>query len=126
MHIRKIDPREREEITKYLMLDENMLYSLVPPYLAEYEGTVFTVQGQIDAGREKFQMLRPRLRVKICEEWELCKRIDDPILQDEVNLVIAIADILSTITTGIPPFLVASILVRIGLRNFCNCIRQKG
>ena len=123
MHPRKIDPREHEEITKYLMLDENMLYSLIPPYFPEYEGTLFTMEGQIDAGREKFQTLRPRLRVKICEEWELCKKIDDSILQDEVNLVIAIADILSTITTGIPPFLVASILVRIGLRNFCNCPR---
>jgi len=32
MEIRKVDANERETIEEYLSLDEDLLYSLIPPY----------------------------------------------------------------------------------------------
>lgn len=125
MKIRKIDETEQKEIEKYLMLDETMLYSLIPPYLPEYRGTLFTFNGQIEAGRKKFRAMQQQLYVIICKEWELCKKIDDDVSQDKYNLVIAIGDVISTIAVGIPPCLIASILVKMGLREFCNCPHKK-
>jgi hypothetical protein len=126
MQIREISTKEREQLAEYLSLDENVLYSLLPPYLAEYKQTYFTFKGQIDAGKKAFAKIRDDLHVKICEEWKLCDKIDDPMLQDQVNLAIVIADTIMTIKTGIPPFIISTILVKIGLRDFCNCPRKKG
>jgi hypothetical protein len=119
MQIRSIDQEERETIEEYLSLDESLLYSLIPPYVSE--GTVYTLPGQIESGKKWFRELEPRLRQKLCQEWDLCKKIDDPALSDQVNLVIAIADIICTFVHVIPPNLIASILVKMGLRAFCHC-----
>jgi hypothetical protein len=121
MEIRKIGEEEREEIEKYLMLDDSWLYSLIPPYLPEYKHTEFAPEGQIEAGKNKFQELKQRLYVKICKEWDICKKIDHPMFDDELNLVVVIGDAISTVSMSIPPFLIASIILKIGLRKFCDC-----
>ena len=119
MEIRKVDANERETIEEYLSLDEDLLYSLIPPYIEE--GTRYTLPGQIASGKKWFRELEPRLRQKLCEEWELCKKLDDPVLADQVNLVIAVADVICALVQIIPPNLIASLLIKMGLRTFCRC-----
>jgi hypothetical protein len=130
IEIRQINEKEREEIEEYLFLDEPELYSLITPYFSSEPGIItgFETEGQIRAGRKKFNELKPFLYKKICQEWKLCEKIDNPSLQDNLNLVVALSDILATTTitiTGVtgtmPPFLIATILLKIGLRKFCNC-----
>jgi hypothetical protein len=120
MQIRPIDQLERETIEEYLSLDESLLYSLVAPYVSG-ENVAYTFPEQIKDGKKWFRELEPHLRQKLCQEWELCKKLDDPVLSDQVNLVIAVADVVCTLIHVIPPNLIASILVKMGLRTFCHC-----
>lgn len=121
MQIREFTPGERERAEKFLLLDEDQLYSLIPPYLDEYQGTSFAPEGQREAGRTWFAAVRGRLEHKLCEEWQMCKMLGDANFQDATNLVLVIGDAVTTVTTGVPPFLVSSIIVRMGVRNFCGC-----
>src|SRR5262245_18152614 len=121
MQIREFAPGERQRAEKYLLLDQEQLYSLIPQYLEEYQGTLFAPDGQREAGRTWFAAIRVRLEHTVCEEWQMCRRINDPNFEDMAKLVLVIGDAVTTVTTGVPPFLVASIIVRMGLRNFCGC-----
>jgi hypothetical protein len=121
MPVREFSPGERERVEKYLLLDEEHLYSLIPPYLLEFDGTVFQTEGQVEAGRRWFAALRPRLEQKLCDEWQMCKKIDDPDFEDAAKVVVILGDALATVVAGVPPVLVSSIIVRIGLRRFCDC-----
>ena len=85
-------------------------YSLIPPHLPEYGGTLFSPYGQRDAGRKWFASVRSRLEQTVC-----CQRIDDPDFEDAAKLVVVIGDSVSTVVVEVPPVLVASIIVRMGL-----------
>ena len=123
MKLREISESEREEIESYLFLDEDDLYSLIPAYSNKYKRCLFAPSGQKEAGRKEFQELRQLIDEKVCREWELCKKIDDPILTDNINLVIALNDIIVPFLTEFPPFFIASLVVKIGIRSFCDCSR---
>ena len=112
---------DREEIRKYLMLDETWLYSLIPPYLPEYERTQFLYRGQIEAGKRKFNEIREQLHQRLCKDWDLCNKLDGKMFSDTVELVVVVGNAIATSISGIPPILIATILVKIGLRKFCHC-----
>jgi hypothetical protein len=116
---------ERERIRKYLSLDEESLYSLLPLYLDEYAGTAFSPEGQQEAGRSAFRQRRARIHQSLCRDWQLCRKIDHPAFTDTINLVVVVGDAIATAVSGIPPILVASLLVKIGLRSFCGCQPRK-
>jgi hypothetical protein len=112
---------EKEEIREYLSLDESGLYSLIPSYLPAYERTVFAPNGQIAAGSQKFEELRPRLYRRICTDWNLCNKLTESSFSDSIYLAALVGDIVSTTVHGLPPFLIAAILVKMGLKKFCEC-----
>jgi hypothetical protein len=121
MQIGDLTPFERERVDKYLVLDEDLLFSLIPQHLPEYEGTYFSPDGQRDAGRRWFEAIRGSLEQKVCHEWRMCRRIGDPEFADATTLVLVIGDAVSTKVAGVPPVLVAAIIVRMGVRRFCRC-----
>jgi hypothetical protein len=121
MHIRELAPGERERAERYMLLDEEQLYSLIPPHLPEYEGTVFSPEGQREAGKTWFAAVRGSLEQKVCEEWQMCRMIGDPDFDDAAKLVVVVGDAVATTVTGVPPVLVAAIIVRMGVRSFCDC-----
>lgn len=121
MNVDAIDPSVRQDISDYLQLDEQALYGLIPPHLPEYAGTAFMNDGQERAGREAFEARVAPIRSKLCDEWKLCARMKDPSFDDGVKMVVMIGDVIAACTGGIPPFLAASLLLKIGLRKFCSC-----
>ena len=121
MDIRELSPDERARVEKYLMLDEEQLFSLIPVYLPEYNNSVFSPEGQLEAGRTWFEAIRSSLEQKVCHEWQMCRMIADPDLNDVTNLVVVIGDTVRASGHGFPPFVVASIIVRMGVRRFCSC-----
>ena len=121
MIVRQTSLEEHEEIENYLSLDEDMLYSLLPQYDAQYDGQYFSPDAQISAGKQIFQSLQEKLNQKICIEWDMCKKINDPVFEDSLKLVIVIGDAIATKILMVPPILIASILVKIGVRSFCHC-----
>lgn len=112
---------DRQHIQRLLRLDVDGLYSLLPAYDKAHEGTLFSPEGQNKAGREIFESLRQQIHKKICIEWEYCKKRPMEQYQDSVMLVASVADVLSALSTGIPPFVIAALVVKIGLRTFCGC-----
>jgi hypothetical protein len=117
----KIAPKDRERIAKYLQLDEEHLYSVLASHAEELRGTVFDPAGQQKAGRRVFEKLEEGLRTRLCDEWGLCAKLETADLKDATNLVVLIGDVIAVHVGGLPPFLVASLLVKIGLRRFCRC-----
>lgn len=116
-----ISKEQKREIKYYLSLDENSLYSLLAPPV---RGTS-KAKGRAYEGQRRFNKLKKRLYKKICKDWRYCSKIDHPVLQDNVNLVFIIAEnVLASspfLPFGISPVILATILVKQGLRKFCEC-----
>jgi hypothetical protein len=117
----ELHPSVREEISDYMQLDIDALYGLIPPFLPEYSGTLFSNEGQEGAGKKAFEARLPRFKEKLCTEWKLCEKMKDPNFEDGVKLAVIIGDVIAATTGGIPPFLAASLLIKIGLRRVCEC-----
>lgn len=121
VQIRRLDPAEHRRVQQYLLLDEEQLFSLIPPYLSEYERASFSPEGQQETGRTWFEAARGSLERQLCEEWQMCRMLGKPEFDDATNLVIVIGDAIATTVTGVPPVLIAAIIARIGVRRFCDC-----
>jgi hypothetical protein len=118
MQVRDFAPGERERVEKYLQLDVDLLYTLIPPYVHD---AWYTHDGQQEAGRKWFAAVRGRLEQTLCAEWQVCRLLDDPRFQDRATLVVILGDAIAVHVGGLPPVLVASIIVKMGVRDFCAC-----
>ena len=121
MHVRELDEAERRRVDRYVLLDEDRLFSLIPPYLSEHEHTSFSPEGQREAGRAWFEAMRGSLEQRLCDEWGMCRMLGRPEFDDATTLVVVIGDAIATKVTGVPPILVGAIIARIGVRRFCDC-----
>lgn len=61
------------------------------------------------------------IRERICVEWDFCTRRNDGKLTDYVDLITGVADAIASICIGVPPFLLSTILIRLGLAQYCDC-----
>lgn len=122
MNVREINQSERKDIEKFLAMDKKELYGIIPSYLAEYRGTFFSPQRRVELGKELFGAIESDLHNHLCDNWDLCDKIDHPKWNDLVCLVSTVGDIIAAkITCGIPPLVISTLLVKIGLRAFCDC-----
>ena len=112
---------DHHQIERLMELDVDALYSLLPAYDAAQEGTVFSREEWNKAGRAIFESLKGRIDEKICVEWDFCKKRTAQQYQDNITLVASVADVLAALSTGIPPFVIAALVVKIGLTHFCRC-----
>jgi hypothetical protein len=122
MSAHNIEKEDRREIEEFLAMDEEQLYAILPSYIPEYRGTLFAPNRQVMVGKELFHEMQGDLQKVLCEDWHLCDKIDLPKWDDSVTLVATIGDLIATHVVGtIPPFVIATLLVKIGLRAFCSC-----
>jgi hypothetical protein len=119
--VAEISPEERRRIQRYLQLDEENLYPLLLKYSDEYKDKIASPLWQEEWGRKVFERLEGGLRQVLCVEWDMCERLNDQNVKDGTNLVVVIGDVIAAKVAGFPPFLIASLLVKIGLRRFCAC-----
>jgi len=112
---------ERQKIQQLLRLDHDGLLSLLPAYDPKYEHTRFAPEGQLSAGKEIFERLKKVLYERVCVDWDYCRKRKSDKYQDQVVLVASVADVISAVTVGIPPFVIATLLFKIGLGRFCDC-----
>jgi len=121
MAVRDITSDERERIAQYLTLDVDQLYSLIAD-----ENAFYTPDGQRAAGRRQFDAIRGVLRQKLCDEWEACQKIERWDGKDVPTLVIAVADVVCAVAlAGVPAILLASLIVKIGIRQLCGCHEER-
>jgi hypothetical protein len=129
MNKKELSQIELDEIENFLELDENDLYALIPIYLKDYtvsrefHSPNLDDYSDIEEGKKQFQIIQEPVYKKLCQDWDLCKKIGDPIVSDQIGLVVVIADVIAPVVVGLPLFLISSILIKIGLRKFCNCPR---
>jgi hypothetical protein len=117
----EIPDAERRRIERYLSLDTDALMSLIPPYLPEYERSVFSPSGQVETGHREFEKLKAVLVPVLCVQWDMCKKIKSEQYRDAVSLISAIADVVAAHSGFVPPFLASTIIVKMGVRYFCGC-----
>jgi hypothetical protein len=70
-------------------------------------------------GRDRFNKLVPDIRTRLCEQWHACEMIKQ--YQDETALTMAIGDVLMSLGAAVPVATVAALVVKIGVKKFCNC-----
>jgi hypothetical protein len=93
----------------------------LPDLMAELALYDETMRG----GSETWQRISGPIRRRICEEWTWCERRQDARFENKYDLALALVTILSVRTFHIPldvdVFLIAAILVKLGLDEFCDC-----
>lgn len=72
-------------------------------------------------GQALFDQLLPTLKQRLCVEWGACSRIASGKYPSASELVLAVAEILVQTLTGFPVMIVSVLLVKIGLRQLCEC-----
>lgn len=120
--MRRLSEDELNEINEYLSENTDVLYEkLILAHIAKDKKRMLKTGEETQEGRKLFKSIEPSLKKLICHEWEYCSKRNNPEFNDNINLVAAIGDVVATLSIGIPPFLIASILIRKGLNKFCEC-----
>jgi len=78
----------------------------------------------IKRGRELVNGLEESLRASICQEWDYCRRSEDPLWRDRVALLTALTDVVSGLALRVSPMTLAAILIKRGLDAFCECHKK--
>ena len=120
--LKVVEDAEKRRIEKYLKLDVPLLCSLIP---LSGKDTLFNPSGQIARGQDLLEELKPAIQASLCSAWHLCEKIPDETYIDEVELIATIADVISPVVHDIPATLIATILVKLGIRKFCECQGQE-
>ncbi len=118
LELKVVEDIQKKRIEKYLKLDVPLLCSLLPNYT---RNNVYNMEGQIGDGERIFQELTPLLQELLCRKWHLCEKLAAGMDIDEIALVATIADIIAPAVSEIPPPLIAAIIVKRGVQDFCKC-----
>jgi hypothetical protein len=114
-------PNEHDRIARLLNQSPTRLYIELALESPEHKGALYSEAQSEQIGRGIFQRLEQQLFEVVCTKWRYCAKHEDPRFFDSVTLVASLADIISVTVTGVPPFVVAALLFKIGLETFCKC-----
>jgi hypothetical protein len=123
--MKAITESDKLYINDLLLLEADDLYSLIPPLLVEYASTAFSSEGQKKAGIHEFEKRRSAIQQALCVDWNGCEKLLNRSADDKVMLIASIADAISASTIGLPPFIIATLIFKLGIRQFCNCDKQQ-
>jgi hypothetical protein len=124
---------EKQEIQRYLKWDEKKLFRELDRYYGASapggQRASYRFKGK---GHVWFSELLPRLQEFVCDEWDYAVRKDDPKLKNAEKLVTALGEALSPLLernpfptkAQVPTYLVAAILVNLGLDDLCSQTSQ--
>jgi hypothetical protein len=125
----KVSEFEKQEIQRYLKWDEKKLFRELDRYYgASDPGGQRASYRYRGKGRVWFNELLPRFQEFVCDEWDYAVRKDDPKLKNAEKLVTALGEALSPLLernpfptkAQVPTYLVAAILVNLGLDDLCS------
>ena len=125
----EISDFERQEIRRYLKRDGKKLFRELDRYYGASspggEKASYRFKGK---GRVWFNELLPRLQELVCDEWDYQAKKEEPELQENEGLVVALGEAIAPLIqrnpfpTGaqVPIYLVAAILVHSDLDQLCG------
>ncbi|MBI5929442.1 MAG: hypothetical protein HY862_09045 [Chloroflexi bacterium] len=104
-------------------IDVLILTSLFAVVVSFLVWNVLIKEFAIKEGKKLFNSWQSPIREVLCDQAELREKIENPSPTDSANLVMVIADIIATsqLKIPVPPILIGTLVVKIGVRNFCRC-----
>jgi len=96
---------------------QEQLLEIIGQELLGSSGLSFDSDQLITFGRNWFEKQLPHLRENVCTNIVTQHLLKNT---DEVILIGAIVDIISSVCVGVTPATVATLIVKIGLKEFCN------
>ena len=109
----------RLEIDYYLSLDEQALLSFIGRH--KPVAAIGRYPDDYELGIGWYEHAEVFFYGKLCMQNSICSKLEQQGFSDNVDLVLAIADAICGYITNIPPFAVAALLIKKGLRAFCHC-----
>ncbi len=119
--LREPTPSERKEFDFYFQLDQDTLFMFIGRSADGGRGILFSPEAAKECGESWWSNIQKDLHDRICIDWEYCKKSNDKRLQEKYTLAVTVADIISSLLIGIPPFAVVSLIMKMGLDKFCDC-----
>ena len=111
----------REEIAFFLGHTEKQLLAMLRPHYKRQFEFVGLVPKQVRQGDAWAQLYEPLLYGKLCVQEDLCAQLPSLATMDEIALTLHIADTICPLLWKLPPFMVAALLVKMGMARFCDC-----
>lgn len=111
---------QKYTIDKLITLSEGELYESIAALLPAYQGTFYSPEAKTRLGKEWFEEQKNLLRTKLCSEWRITDKMNHKKFEDKITLASAIAAVLSPLGLVIPSIIIAVLIIKIGIRNFCN------
>jgi len=124
----ELSESQKQEIQRYLKWDQKRLFRELDRYYGASspggQRASYRFKGK---GRVWLNEFLPRLQEFVCDEWGYEAKKDDLELQDNEKLMVALGEALSPLVernpfptrAQIPAYLVAAILVNMGLDELC-------
>ena len=110
----------KNDVQKLMPLTQGELFEKLVDDLPQYQNTFFSPESKRDAGEKWFNSKKAKLQKKLCVEGNLLGRIDNNEFQDNIALICAISDSITSQFVGIPALTIAMLIFKIGIRNFCK------
>ena len=117
----ELTQEEKTEVEYWLSLENEALQVEIGRTLLRAEGVQHSPQAAIAATLEWVEEKKDLFRSKICDEWDFCEKRKDEKYKDRVTFVAAITDVISASLTGVPPFAIGTLLIKMGLERICEC-----
>ena len=114
-------PQERNQAAYLAGLDVDALYMSAGRASQGSVGVQFSPERALEEGKSWLESQHDVLYAAICLEWEYCRKRDRAALRDPIALAIAVGDLIVAAVGGVPPLVVSTLLVKIGLDRFCGC-----
>ena len=111
----------RAEIEFFLGHTESQLLLMLGSYYKRQLEFVGLLPKRVRPGSMWAQLYEPLLYGKLCVQEDLCVHLSSLSSMDEVALTLHLADTIFPLLWKLPPFMVAALLVRIGIAGFCHC-----
>jgi len=115
---------DRADLKRLASLDEEQLYVTLARNDPANADVMFSPDEARETGRRTFERLQEPMRQRLCVEWDYCARRQSSDFGDAISLTAAVADMLVTVLGGIPAGTVATLVVKKGLSQLCDCPRR--
>lgn len=105
-----------EDPVQLAQMSQDDLYESLGKHLTMRQAFPLTKPQQVERGKQWFTAKLTTLRTNICPKVPQILTKDS----DEKTLILSIGDIIATVVIGVPPLVVSALIVKIGVKTFCQ------
>lgn len=113
----------RKEIYEFMDFDLKELYGILDLVISDNSELNQRYEPGNEEGRFNLFLEKyiNKIEEEICVKLDYCNKISDKKINEDLELLITVADMLSGIVIGIPPTLITVILFKRGFNKLCKC-----